>query len=371
MGSACNNNCRYCSWRSAKRSASLPAFAEAGPTGTPGGKRVRTYGELLNELRTFRTDMPLLLAGGEPAIRKGFFSFLAHLRGAMGFREVGLVTNGRIFSRAGLARYAVKCGVKYFFVKLPAFRNSTYAALCGSAGGLEEAVAGLENIAQASSGGLRIIIPVVPENIRELPDIAGAISPLRPERVLFDLSHAVLTPPLKRSLAGVADALRQDGIDTGADLAELLRLQPGGGPARGEKTIRPPKMNLKISSSGGGYFQTGSDPRSVSPAQTIRTAEKVIGKTTFSRIKPLCEGTNGVYIYEFGKSRPESPRSLPAQFGKGFDREQALASGYMETIERFSGVITAAEKRKIVYAPYADIRKSAVDPALFHITQPA
>lgn len=356
VGNVCNNNCRYCSWRTADK----------------------TDAELLDELASFRTDAPLFLSGGEPVIRKNFFPLLARICNGLGFKEVGLVTNGRIFSHRGLAEYAVKRGIGYFFVKLPAFRKSAYRALCGSGGGLEETIAGLENIAKAGPGRLGIIVPVVPENIPELADIAGAVSTLRPGRVLFDLSRISLTPSLKRSLAGMAGAFRSDGIAVGAaspgsavECPDFLRLRTGGVPGRKRKPFRAPEMDFKISPTTGGYYQTGSDPRSVSPARTIRNAEKVIGKTTFSRIKPLCEGKNGVYIYEFGKSKPESPRSLPAQFGKGFDREQALASGYMETIERFSGVITAAEKRKLIYARYTDIPAAAVAPAAFSITQPA
>jgi YcaO-like protein with predicted kinase domain len=352
VSNSCSNNCGHCRWRGAAPAAD--PLAGLKPRGGP-----------------------LVVYGGEPVLRRDFFAMLPRLSRAAGAGGLALVTNGRVFSSADITAYAIKLGVGHFFVKAPAFRRETYISLCGS-DGLAQANAGLTNIAAAGQERLNVIIPVLAGNLAELPDIACAVSTLGPRRALFDLRGIKLDKKIKELLGGLTAAFAQDRIDarvitSGANpqlfnaprAAHLFRQ-----PARAVK-LPAPGPAPAIPSGGAEYFQTGSDPRALPPERTVKNVKKIIGRTTFSRVKPLCQGKGGIYVYEFKKSRPESPHSLPAQFGKGFDRHQALASGYMEIIERFSGVIRPAEKARLVYARYADVAGRAVDPALFPITQPA
>ncbi len=337
IGDLCNNNCNYCKDKSFNKS----------------------FIQLKKEVNCFDKLKLVTIEGGEPCMHKDFFNLLDYMK-KEGFQKIKIISNGRIFSYSAFLNKVVQSGITHFCIKLPAFYHKTYSNLCKS-DGLKQTIKGLENIKKINNVILDIIIKLCRENEKELFDIVMAVSTLLPNKIIVDLEGVELKD--KSKLDNVNDLCKMNGVEFETIPKGLIRKEIK------KKEIVVPDMKFVIKPYNTTSICTGADPRIVSPLETVQRAKKVINNTTFENIKPFFENKFGVYVYEFNKTKPESSIALKAQYGKGCSKEQALASGYMETIERYCANITSNEKKKLIYSDYEAISDYAIYPNLLDVTQ--
>lgn len=342
IGNLCNNNCNFCKDKTFNKSLT----------------------QLKKDLNHFDKLKHVTIAGGEPCMHKDFLKLLEYMKNE-GYQKIKIVSNGRIFSYPDLLNKLTQLGLTHFCIKIPAFNPKTYSKLCKS-DGIEQTIKGLENIKKIKNTVLDIVIRICNENEKELIDLVMAISTLQLNKIIFDLESIEFTETLKLKIGKINDICRMNNIEL-----EIIN-SPENLKDKEIKTIKivRPDITFTINPDNTTSIFTGADPRVIPPSETVQRAKKVIKNTTFKNIKPLIENRWGGYVYEFNKEKPESIIALRAQYGKGRNKEQALASGYMETIERYCANITTNEQKELIYSNYESISDYAIRFPFSDITQP-
>jgi MoaA/NifB/PqqE/SkfB family radical SAM enzyme len=125
---ACNNHCPFC------------------PRSTLEHIRVGSEDELRERLSAVRQHSTrVVLTGGEVTIRPDFVALVAHCR-ELGFEHIGVISNGRRFADADLARQALEAGLTEACVTVYDNRPAVHDALTAAPGSLLETLAGLDNL---------------------------------------------------------------------------------------------------------------------------------------------------------------------------------------------------------------------------------
>jgi len=124
---ACNNACGFCP-RTRLADVRVP------------GSRVST---VLEELR--RRGDGVVLSGGEATLLEGFFGVVERCRD-LGFKRVGLVTNGRRASDAGFAARMLRAGLNDIMVSVYSHRGHIHDAMTRRRGSCRQSWRGLANL---------------------------------------------------------------------------------------------------------------------------------------------------------------------------------------------------------------------------------
>lgn len=149
----CNNNCIFC-MEQRKRTA-------------------QTY--KLEELKKVANEFESVdFSHGEPTTSPELEKYIA-LAKAAGFKEIGITTNGRMFSIPGYAEKLVRAGMTKFNLSIHGHNARIHDALTRTPGSFEQSIKGLENISNIQKKyNLRIAVSttVVKQNIEHLPAMA-------------------------------------------------------------------------------------------------------------------------------------------------------------------------------------------------------
>ncbi len=89
------------------------------------------------------------LTGGEPAIRRDFFKLL-HAARAIGFKHVGVTTNGRMFANPKFAEKALQAGMDRVSISIQSSDPQVHDRLSGVRGAMAQTLAGIRNLLHAS-----------------------------------------------------------------------------------------------------------------------------------------------------------------------------------------------------------------------------
>lgn len=140
-GAVCNNNCLFCmeedrEGRYRHNSAITPADVR----------------ELL-ENNVGRGEV--MFTSGEPTLNPEFLRYVAHAR-KLGYRTIGVITNGRIFSRPQVAAKAVRAGLNHAVVSIHGSTSRLHERLVRTPGAFDETLAGIRQLAQYRRLGLRL-----------------------------------------------------------------------------------------------------------------------------------------------------------------------------------------------------------------------
>lgn len=175
LGVQCNNNCLFCmeedrAGRSRRLARISAAEAEVIMTAAPGRDEV-------------------MFTAGEPTLRDDLGTLLALARG-LGYRRVGLITNGR---RLGYAKYLgslLRAGLNHLLVSVHGHEAKLHDGLTRTPGAFEQVVAGLSNIQQARRGSVPVRFSITCVlNKRNLPAVKEMISffaSFGPDEVIFN-----------------------------------------------------------------------------------------------------------------------------------------------------------------------------------------
>lgn len=158
-GSRCNNHCKYCD---APKEGKIPSFEEI-------KKQIDSSEEIL-------------LAGGEPTIRKDFLEILEYAKN----KRVKLLTNGRMFSYESFCKKVIPY-INEFQIKLPSLDKEIFKELTG-ADALDETLKGIDNL-RGLKANIKIIVPLTKQNYEELYELAHKLFHLGIKNIDFELTN--------------------------------------------------------------------------------------------------------------------------------------------------------------------------------------
>ena len=147
----CNNDCRFC------------------PRHTL--RHVRVRGDLDGRLRALRaTSARVVLTGGEVTVLPDAVEIVESAR-ALGFEEIGLITNGRAFADRAFVQRLVTAGLTEVCVTVYDLRSEVHDHLTRAPGSLVETLAGLDNLLRRGALPVRLNTVLCRDNVDGLPQL--------------------------------------------------------------------------------------------------------------------------------------------------------------------------------------------------------
>jgi cyclic pyranopterin phosphate synthase len=159
LGYECNNNCRFCYCADKRFDKKIK------PKSTKDAKR-----ELEEGIKRECNFVDFL--GGEPAIRKDIFELVRYAK-KLGYRTIGMTTNGRMFCYREFAEKIIKCGLNHVIFSIHGHTPELHDYLTRSLGSFEQAITGIKNVKEIKPDiYLCTNTVIIKPNYRHLPEIA-------------------------------------------------------------------------------------------------------------------------------------------------------------------------------------------------------
>lgn len=154
-GFACNNNCIMCSLATIKQS-----------------NINRTTRQILLDIKKGKEEgfERIEFTGGEPAIRKDIFQLIKYAN-KLGFKEIGVGTNGNIFYYPHLCKKFVKSGLNKICFSLHGHLPKLHNAITRTPGSFEKAIKGIENMLKFPSVKTEVATVISRINYKYLREI--------------------------------------------------------------------------------------------------------------------------------------------------------------------------------------------------------
>lgn len=173
IGGPCNNNCIFCSVRSAEFDISAPALMKKISAGAAAGSR------------------EIVFSGREPTMHPNLVALIARAR-ADGYTRIRLETNGRMLAYEAYADKLAAAGITEAAFLFPAADAEMYGRLCGDATGFGQLIAAVRNMATRATAVARYAtVPVLEENVATLSALAEAAADAGIEHItFFEIAHA-------------------------------------------------------------------------------------------------------------------------------------------------------------------------------------
>jgi MoaA/NifB/PqqE/SkfB family radical SAM enzyme len=222
LGTQCNNNCLFCmEWDPQARRRRLEAID------TATAKHILSSADARDEI---------MFTAGEPTLRPDLPELVAFAR-EQGYRQIGMVTNGRRLAYLPFLRKLVRHGLNYVLISIHGHERKLHEGLTRTPGSFEQTSAGLANVQLLRREGVRLRfatstvvnrrnLPVLGEHLRFVlgfePDdvVLNAVQPMGGGDEHFER----LVPRATEMAAGVAAALEALGrIPSALRLLDLPR----------------------------------------------------------------------------------------------------------------------------------------------------
>lgn len=124
----------------------------------------------------------LTFTGGEVALEKRLFDFVAYARESGSFEHIRLQTNGRLMAEGAFAKRLVDAGIDEFFVSLHGPNAEVQDHISQRPGSFDEAWAGMHNLKALGATLLTNTVLCTP-NAAHLDAIVETVAPLGPARM--------------------------------------------------------------------------------------------------------------------------------------------------------------------------------------------
>jgi len=190
-GSSCNNRCLYCH---EKNKISSPECAD-----------------LVSSLSRDRDGDSLEFHGGEPTIRKDFFSMVDAARN-QGYKRIKVVTNARTLADVPTAIKTVEAGCYFFEIKVHHHRPDIHDYVTQTPGSLKETVQGLVNLRRINtlhqapfSAFISLRISLSSKNHEDSGAIIAAFIPYKIDRFILAFDDSALE--LSKALPHIKNAI--------------------------------------------------------------------------------------------------------------------------------------------------------------------
>jgi thiazole/oxazole-forming peptide maturase SagD family component len=350
VGSLCNYNCINCEYNNKDKS-------------------FRSYQEIIREINEKKDENKIVFYGGEPTLHKDIIKLIYYSK-KKGYNKISIITNGQILKYEKLLYFLINYGLNEIKIKFPAFYEETYKKITKT-DGLKDVIQALENIKKYD---LKIVVQtkVCKENKNELIEIISALKTLQIDEFILDFENFQIDEKIKNIINEIILICRRDNIKL-----ELKNDEGFKEKVYFSKRLDVPKQQFQFKANSE-KIETGADPRIVEPEKTIQKAKFAINDFLIN-IDELNKGYGNIYIFklnrnfeklrEYAKSPYTTKDFMPANYGKGNNEKQALASGLIESIERTSALCRLEESEKIIKAKYEEIQNYAINPNDFFLIQ--
>jgi len=150
----CNNNCLFCceGWHR--------KFPE------------KTTIEIKNDLTIAKQNNVnrVIFMGGEPSIRKDIIDLVSFSK-KLQFKEIFLITNGRMFSNKSFTDNIINAGMTHVVFSLLSSSKEIHDSLTRSPGSFDQLIQGLRNVKQYNEVIVGINTCIIKQNYEHLPDL--------------------------------------------------------------------------------------------------------------------------------------------------------------------------------------------------------
>ena len=176
LGVNCNNNCLFC-----MEEDRVARESRLSRIDTATAQKIMAEAPAREEI---------MFTAGEPTLRPDLPELIEHAA-ALGYRRIGVITNGRRLSYPEYLRKLVRAGLNYVLVSIHGHTAKLHDSQTRTPGSFEQAVAGMANlvlIRQAAPGTLRFGCTTV-LNRRNMTDVAAHVRFLRtfaPDEIIFN-----------------------------------------------------------------------------------------------------------------------------------------------------------------------------------------
>ncbi|MDH3353343.1 MAG: radical SAM protein [Nanoarchaeota archaeon] len=171
-GFLCNNNCRFCVQANNKC------------------KGNRSFEEIKQNLIECRERCDeVVLTGGEVTIRKDFFEIVRFAK-ELGYKEIQIQTNGRMFSSLEFCKKTIDAGATQFSPALHGYCEEQHDYLTQSKGSFKQVVKGIMNLKKLNQLVVTNTV-IVKSNYRDCERIAKLLVKLKVNQFQFAFVHAM------------------------------------------------------------------------------------------------------------------------------------------------------------------------------------
>jgi MoaA/NifB/PqqE/SkfB family radical SAM enzyme len=168
------------------------------------------------------------LTGGEPTIRKDIVELVRYAKRELGYRHVGLITNGIRLRNREFAAHLVEAGADDFLFSLHGSLPGMHDEMTGVPGSFDKLIRGVQNVKDLSAR-VRANTVVTGENFTDIHNIAKIYSEMGVETVNF-----ILFNPIEQAM----DADLSNQVRYGDAAVELERVIEDFGGSFNKLTIR-------------------------------------------------------------------------------------------------------------------------------------
>lgn len=176
LGFDCNNNCIFCFEKNKRH---LPP---------------KNTAEVIKEMESTRKESfeKIALIGGEPTLRKDILILIKYAQN-MGFSQIMITTNGRMFAYSDFVRKITQAGLTQVVFSLHGPNKEVHDQITGVPGSFKQLVEGIKNAKEFPGLASGTNTTIVNSNYRYLPEIARLL-------IKWDIKRAefiwVYPPPL-------------------------------------------------------------------------------------------------------------------------------------------------------------------------------
>lgn len=159
LGYSCNNNCSFC--------------YEKGNRYLPD----KTTSEIIEEILVAKKKgkKSLRFIGGEPTIRPDIIKLISYAKG-IGFNNILLTTNGRMFAYLEFARRMIDAGMTEAFFSIHGHRKEIHDTLTKTKDCFSQLMQGIKNMKKLGFERIGTNIVITKKNYLYLPEIADILS---------------------------------------------------------------------------------------------------------------------------------------------------------------------------------------------------
>jgi len=171
-GFVCNNNCLFCAQADNRQSGNRP------------------FNEIVMDLKESRRRCDgIVFTGGEVTIRKDFFN-LVKLAKDLGYKNIQIQSNGRMFSSLKFCKDAMDAGATTFGIAIHGHNKRLHDSLTQANGSFAQTVKGIQNL-KSLGAYVATNTVIVKQNCRYCEDIAILLSCLKVNQFQFAFVHPV------------------------------------------------------------------------------------------------------------------------------------------------------------------------------------
>src|SRR3989339_92118 len=133
----------------------------------------------------------VVFTGGEPSLHPNFLELVKLARG-IGFEQIQIQSNGRMFAYLNFCIKAIKAGASQFSPALHGSTSEIHDFLVGAEGGFNQTIKGIRNLKKLDQYVLTNTV-ITSKNYKDLPNLAELLVDLDVDQFQFSFVHILGT----------------------------------------------------------------------------------------------------------------------------------------------------------------------------------